>query len=166
MPGALPAPRNSPPNPPLGMGAQLACQQGGPPWWTAGVSGRSLVAPSCGGSAGVTSWALPARLWAAPRRPGRRSAQHRVPSLASLGAGLAAHVLGAAQGMSVVLGPSPAPQSPAFPGAGNALPRGQGGRKPSPHPMRAGAPRARGRALTRWKYFSVSKSFTVRGKTQ
>lgn len=46
----------------------------GPPWWTAGGSGRSLVAPSCGGFAGGTSWAPPAHPWAAPKRPGQRSA--------------------------------------------------------------------------------------------
>ena len=45
----------------------------GPPWWTAGESGRSPVAPSCGGSAGGTSWALPAHPWAAPGRPGQWS---------------------------------------------------------------------------------------------
>lgn len=42
----------------------------GLPWWKAGGSGRSLVGLFCGGSAGGTSWALPARLWAAPGQQG------------------------------------------------------------------------------------------------
>lgn len=132
----------------------------GPPWWTAGGSGRSLVAPSCGGSAGGTSWALPAHPWAAPGRPGQWSvlAPGTIP-----GRPWALGSLCGARELPWV--PFLLP-TPAFPRACKHCPqRPRVAGSQVDTQGRAGTPRAGGRALTKWKYFSVSKSFTARGKT-
>lgn len=102
----------------------------GPPWWRAGGSGRSPGAPSCGGSAGGTSWALLARLWAAPGRPGLGQCWRRAPPLAAPGR------------------PYPAPAgawlctlpSPAFPRPGSTAFRGPGWQEAKSTPSEGRAP--------------------------
>lgn len=51
-----------------------------------------------------------------------------------------------------------------FPGPGALPPEAQAGGSQVHTQQGAGTPRAAGGALTKWKYFSVSKSFTVRKK--
>lgn len=101
-----------------------------PPWWTAGGSGRSQAAPSCGGSAGVTSWALLAHRWVAPKDRAvvgnwavDRDQAHAVPSC--LMRSLQFPLLSQPSGLRTF---------PGCPGAGNrATPIGLGLRGPARH---------------------------------
>ena len=102
----------------------------GTPWWRVGGSGRSLGAPSCGGSAGGTSWAPPTRPWAGPGRPGL--GQHWRQAAAPGGPIRDPRAPGSTL-------PPPRPS----PGLGAQPPEAQGGRRPSPLPVRGGHPQGR-----------------------